>query len=99
MHTYLSTDWAEVGGIGFSTMVKVVLTNESEAYLISVSNVNGKPEAELFKLDARKLRREDFFNAVMDAWGEAEKMPIEKAIEIGIITRAEIFVVIKRVYI
>ena len=72
MHTYLSTDWIEVGGKGFSTMVKVVLTNESEVYLISVTNVNGKPEAELFKLDACKLRREDFFKAVMDAWGEGE---------------------------
>lgn len=39
----------------------------------------GRPEAELFKLDARKLRREDFFNAVMDSWGEAEKLPIEKS--------------------
>ncbi len=44
MHTYLSTDWLEVGGIGFSTMVKVVLTDESEAYLISVTKA-GKPEA------------------------------------------------------
>jgi len=86
MHTYLSTDWLELGD---STMVKVVLTDESEAYLISVANA-GKPEAELFKLDARKLRRKDFFNAVMDAWGEAEKLPIEKAFEIRILTKGEI---------
>ena len=44
IQSYLSTDWIEVGGIGFSTTVKVVLTNESEAFLISVTNVNGKPE-------------------------------------------------------
>ena len=91
MHTYLSTDWLEVGE-GFSTMVKVVLTNESEAYLISVTNVNGKPEAELFKLDGKYLydNREDFFNAVMDAWGEAEKLDIEKAFEMGILTKGEL---------
>ncbi len=35
LKTYLSTDWIEIGGIGFSTMVKVVLTDKSEAYLIS----------------------------------------------------------------
>ncbi len=46
MHTYLSTDWLEVDRIGFSTMVKVVLTDKSEAYLISVTDANGKPEAE-----------------------------------------------------
>ena len=42
-------------------------------------------EAELFKLDARKLCGEDFFNAVMQAWGEAEKMPIERVVEMGIL--------------
>ena len=92
IQTYLSTGWMEVGGIGFSTMVKVVLTNESEAYLISVTNVNGRPEACLFKLDAKYLceNREDFFNAVMDAWGEAEKMLIERAFEMRILTKDEL---------
>ncbi len=92
MHTYLSTDWLELG----STMVKVVLTDESEAYLISVTKT-GKPEAELFKLDARKLRREDFFSAVMNAWGEAEKLPIQKAFEIGIMSESELRDVVKQV--
>lgn len=61
--SYLSTDWLELGD---STMVKVVLTDESEAYLISVTKINGKPEAELFKLDAKYLydNRKDFFSAV-----------------------------------
>jgi len=90
MKTYLSTDWIEIGGMGFSTMVKVVLTDESEAYLISVTNVNDKAEAELFKLDTRKLRKEDFFSALMDAWGEAEKLPIEKAFEMGILSQSEL---------
>ncbi len=36
------------------------------------------------------LQQEDFFNAVMDAWGEAEKLPIEKAIEIGIVTKLKL---------
>lgn len=86
MHTYLSTDWLEARD---STMVKVVLTDKSEAYLISVTKA-GKAEAELFKLDARKLRRKDFFNAVMDAWGEAEKLPIEKAFEMRILSQSEL---------
>jgi hypothetical protein len=50
MHTYLSTDWLD-----FGTMVKVVLTDESETYLISVAKVNGKSEAELLKLDVKYL--------------------------------------------
>lgn len=64
-------------------MVKVVLTDESEAYLISVANANGKPEAGLFKLDAEYLydNRHDFFSAVMDAWGKAEKVPIDSAFD------------------
>jgi len=84
MHTYLSTDWLD-----FGRMVKVVLTDESEAYLISVAKA-GKPEAEFFKLDASKLRRKDFFSAVMDAWGEAEKLPIGRAINMGILTEDEL---------
>jgi hypothetical protein len=94
MHTYLSTDWLEVD----STMVKVVLTDESEAYLISVTNANGKPEAELFKLDAKYLydNRHDFFNAVMDAWGEAEKMPIERAFEMKLLNPSELNEVISK---
>ena len=84
MQTYLSTDWLVVD----STMVKVVLTDESEAYLISVAKA-GKTEAEFFKLDARKLRRKDFFNAVMDAWREAEKLPIERAFEMRFLSKVE----------
>lgn len=96
MHTYLSTDWLELRG----TMVKVVLTDESEAYLISVTKVNGKPEVEFFKLDAKYLydNRHDFFNAVMDAWGEAEKLPIEKAFEIGMVGLKELQEVIRNYF-
>ncbi len=42
VQTYLSTDWLEVRS-GFSAMVKVVLTDESEAFLISVTNVKKIP--------------------------------------------------------
>ncbi len=98
MHTYVSTDWIEVGGIGLSTMVKVVLTDESEAYLISVAKA-GKPEAEVFKLDAKYLydNKKDFFNAAMDAWGDAEKLPVERAFDMRILTQPEIKDIINKI--
>jgi len=45
------------------------------------------------KMDSRK----DFFNAVMDAWGEAEKLPIERAFEIGILAEAELYDVLLQI--
>ncbi len=53
--------------------------------------------AELFKLDALKPHREDFFNAVMDAWGEAEKMPIERAFEMRILLKKELDAVLQNI--
>lgn len=87
VQTYLSTDWLELRG----AMAKVVLTDESETYLVSVAN----GRAELFRLDARRLRREDFFNALFEAWGEAERMPIERAFELRIVADTELEEVIR----
>lgn len=92
VNTYFSTDWIEVGGIGFHTFVKAVVTDQNEAYLISVSNIDGKKETGFWKMQGKFYfdNKTELLAEVLDAWPEAERLSLKEAFTMKILTYLEL---------
>lgn len=78
--TFMSTDWVEVHGNGFSYMAKVFLTDNNKSYMMT--NQNG--QSGFFEVDAYllKLGELGFFEKVMQ---NAKELSIKEAYKIGLI--------------
>lgn len=91
-NTQVSTDWTDVGGIGFHTFVKVVLTDLNEAYLISVSNIDGEKETAFWKMCGKFFYddTEELLAAVLDAWPDAERLSVKEAFTMKMLSYKEL---------
>lgn len=92
VNTYISTDWIDVGGIGFHTFVKVVVTDLNEAYLISVSNIDGEKETVFWKMRGKFYFDNDkeLLSSVLDNWPEAERLLIKEAFMMNMLSYQEL---------
>lgn len=92
VQTYISTDWKEIGGIGFHTFVKAVLTDQNEAYLISVSNVDGQKETAFWKMKGKFYfnNEQELLASLLDSWPEAEKLSVREAFMMKMLTYEEL---------
>ncbi|MCA2003654.1 MAG: hypothetical protein LDL06_02680 [Candidatus Nitrosotenuis sp.] len=80
----MSTDWIEVHDHGAIYQAKVYLTDEGEAYMLTIQD--GKKR--FYKVDARLFRLGElrFFEKVME---DAKELPLECALEMRLIDRKE----------
>jgi hypothetical protein len=85
VRTFMSTDWIEVHDHGSVYMAKVFLTDEDNAYMLTVQD--GKKN--LFKVDSKLLNMGElgFFERVME---NAKELDIETAIEMGFMLAGEL---------
>jgi hypothetical protein len=79
---YVSTDWIEVHDHGSVYEARVFLTNDDNAYMITVRN--GKKR--FFKVDANLLKSGElkFFEKVMES---AEEISVEHAHNLGFLQK------------
>lgn len=91
-NTFISTDWTEIGGIGFQTFVKVAVTDENEAYLISVSNIDGEKETAFWKMRGQFYfeDKDELLSSVLDNWPDAERLSVKEAFLMKILSYQEL---------
>ncbi len=92
VNTYISIDWIDVGGMGFHTFVKAVVTDHSEAYMISVSNIDGEKETGFWKMRGKFYfdDNEELLDAMLDAWPDAERLSLKEAFMMKILSYREL---------